>query len=143
MTDTQMAQTLVRRGIRTATGLPYTAERVQGLRKRHAIPEYQPPRSESTEPVYTAPQAAKELGVSRFTVLRWLRDGLLVGDQVASRAPWRIPARAVRATGGRGLWVTLPRRPAGPLRGFFARRRLPPGQPSAPLTRPFTRHSLI
>jgi len=90
MTDTQIAQTLVRRGLRTTTGLPYTAERVQGLRKRHGISEYQPPLSESTEPVYTAPQAAKELGVSHFTVLRWLRDGLLVGDQVAPRAPWRI-----------------------------------------------------
>jgi excisionase family DNA binding protein len=90
MTDTQIAQTLVRRGIRTATGLPYTAERVQGLRKRHDIPEHQPPLSDSTEPVYTALQAAKELGVSHFTVLRWLRDGLLVGDQVAPRAPWCI-----------------------------------------------------
>ena len=90
MTDTQIAQTLVRRGIRTATGLPYTAERVQGLRKRHTIPEYEPPPSESTEPVYTALQAATELGVSHFTVLRWLRDGLLVGDQVAPRAPWCI-----------------------------------------------------
>jgi excisionase family DNA binding protein len=90
MTDTQIAQTLVRRGIQTATGLPYTAERVRGLRKRHGIPEYQPPLSASTEPVYTALQAAKELGISHFTVLRWLRDGLLVGDQVAPRAPWRI-----------------------------------------------------
>jgi excisionase family DNA binding protein len=90
MTDTQIAQTLVRRGIRTATGLPYTAERVQGLRKRHGIPEHQPTLSDSTAPVYTALQAAKELGLSHFTVLRWLRDGLLVGDQVAPRAPWCI-----------------------------------------------------
>jgi excisionase family DNA binding protein len=90
MTDIQIAQTLVRRGIRTATGLPYTAERVQRLRKRHGIPEHQPTLSDSTAPVYTALQAAKELGLSHFTVLRWLRDGLLVGDQVAPRAPWCI-----------------------------------------------------
>jgi excisionase family DNA binding protein len=90
MTDIQIAQTLVRRGIRTATGLPYTAERVQRLRKRHGIPEHQPTLSDSTAPVYTALQAAKELGLSHFTVLRWLRDGWLVGDQVAPRAPWCI-----------------------------------------------------
>jgi len=88
MTDVQIAHALTRRGVRTATGLAYTVERVRGLRKRHDIPEYQP--TPSDEPVYDAVQAAKELGVSHFTVLRWLKEGFLVGEQVAPHAPWRI-----------------------------------------------------
>ena len=90
MTDQQIAGTLVRRGVRTATGLPYNASRVDGLRRRHGILEYQPPPGADEEPVYTAEEAAEKLGVTLITVLRWLRDGFLVGEQVAPRAPWRI-----------------------------------------------------
>jgi len=90
MTDVQIAGTLVRRGVRTPTGLPYNAARVLGLRKRHGIPEYQPELSGDSEPTYTAEEAAEKLGVSHITVLRWLREGFLVGEQVAPYAPWRI-----------------------------------------------------
>ena len=38
----------------------------------------------------TINQAATELGVSLFTIRRWLRDGLLPGEQTAPAAPWRI-----------------------------------------------------
>ena len=38
----------------------------------------------------TIKQAATELGVSVFTVRRWLHDGLLPGEQSAPSAPWRI-----------------------------------------------------
>lgn len=95
MTDAQIAATLVRRAIRTPTGLPYNAVRVQELRKRHEIPEYQPTPSDDNEPTYTAEEAAEKLGVTGFTVLRWLREGFLVGEQVAPRAPWRIKLGAV------------------------------------------------
>jgi excisionase family DNA binding protein len=95
MTDAQIAATLARRAIRTPTGLPYNAARVEGLRKRHDIPEYQPTPSEDSEPTYTAQEAGEKLGVSGFTVLRWLREGFLVGEQVAPRAPWRIKLGAV------------------------------------------------
>jgi DNA invertase Pin-like site-specific DNA recombinase/transposase len=90
MTDMQIAGTLARRAIRTPTGLPYNAARVLGLRKRHGIPEYEPTPSDANEPTYTAEQAAEKLGVSHITVLRWLREGFLVGEQVAPSAPWRI-----------------------------------------------------
>lgn len=95
MTDAQIAATLVRRAIRTPKGLPYNAVRVQELRKRHDIPEYQPTPSDDNEPTYTAQEAGEKLGVSGFTVLRWLREGFLVGEQVAPRAPWRIKLGAV------------------------------------------------
>lgn len=90
LTDAQIAQTLVRRGIRTSTGLPFTIERVRFLRKRHDIPEYEPDPSSASEPTVTAEQAAEVLGVTHTTVLRWLRDGFLVGEQVSPRAPWMI-----------------------------------------------------
>jgi excisionase family DNA binding protein len=38
----------------------------------------------------TIEQAAAELGVSTATVRRWLRDGLLPGEQITPGAPWRI-----------------------------------------------------
>lgn len=90
MTDAQIAGTLARRGIRTPTELPYNAARVLGLRKRHGIAEYEPKPSDDSEPTYTAEQAAEKLGVSHITVLRWLKEGFLVGEQVVPSAPWRI-----------------------------------------------------
>jgi excisionase family DNA binding protein len=88
MTDAQIARTLMRRRIRTPTGLPYTVERVKGLRKRHDIPEHE--RTVCDAPTHDALQVARELGVSHLTVLRWLREGFRFGEQVAPRAPWRI-----------------------------------------------------
>ena len=35
-------------------------------------------------------RAAGELGVSGATIRRWLKDGLLAGEQVTPQAPWRI-----------------------------------------------------
>lgn len=95
MTDAQIASTLVRRGIRTPTGLPYNVARVLGLRKRHGIAEYEPKPVDESEPTYTALEAAEKLGVSNITVLRWLREGFLVGEQVAPSAPWRIQLGAM------------------------------------------------
>lgn len=90
MTDVQIAGTLARRALRTPTGLPYNAARVLGLRKRHGISEYEPKPADDSEPTYTAEQAAEKLGVSHITVLRWLKEGFLVGEQVVPSAPWRI-----------------------------------------------------
>jgi len=90
LTDTQIANTLGRRGARTATGLTFTAERVRSLRRRYDIPQYEPVNGEGEEPVYTATEAARELGVCHVTVLRWLSEGFLVGEQASPWAPWRI-----------------------------------------------------
>jgi excisionase family DNA binding protein len=90
MGDKQIAATLARRAVRTPTGLSYNAARVLGLRKRHGIEAFEPKVPDESEPTYTAQQAAGKLGVSLITVLRWLREGFLVGEQVTSHAPWRI-----------------------------------------------------
>ncbi len=39
---------------------------------------------------FNAEQAARELGVTMSTVHRWLRDGVLAGEQLTAGAPWRI-----------------------------------------------------
>ncbi len=86
--DEQIAAILNRQGRRTGTGLPFTRARVQGARFRARIPAAPPPDSASE--LVTIQDAAAQLGVSTFTIRRWLRDGLLPGEQTTPNAPWRI-----------------------------------------------------
>jgi DNA invertase Pin-like site-specific DNA recombinase len=86
--DRQIAAILSRQGRRTGSGLAFTEGRVKAARQRAGIPAAPPPEPDSQ--IVTIAQAATELGVSIFTIRRWLRDGLLPGEQVAPTAPWRI-----------------------------------------------------
>jgi DNA invertase Pin-like site-specific DNA recombinase len=86
--DHQIASILARNGHRTGTGLAFTASRVRSARQRAGIPAAPPP--DPTSQLVTINQAATQLGVSLFTIRRWLRDGLLPGEQAAPSAPWRI-----------------------------------------------------
>lgn len=90
LTDKQIARALNARGIRTTSGLPFSVQRVASLRRRHGIEVCCVEPAAQGEPVYTAQDAARELGVSLITVLRWLKEGFLAGDQVAPYAPWQI-----------------------------------------------------
>ena len=61
---------------------------------------------------FTADQTACELGVAMSTVHRWLREGILAGEQLTPGAPWRIvltPAVRERLAGGEAPagWVGL------------------------------------
>jgi excisionase family DNA binding protein len=87
--DQQIAQILSRQGRRTGTGLPFTETRIKSARQRAGIPAAPPP-SQDGHAVVTIDRAAAELGVSTFTVRRWLREGLLPGEQTTPGAPWRI-----------------------------------------------------
>ena len=86
--DEQIAGILNRQGRRTGTGLPFTRPRVQAARFRAGIPAAPPP--DPTSDVVTIQQAATELGVTVFTIRRWLQQGLLPGEQTTPNAPWRI-----------------------------------------------------
>jgi hypothetical protein len=86
--DDQIAAILARNGRRTGTGLPFTAARVRAARQRAGIPAAPAPDPDSK--LMTINQAAAELDVSVFTIRRWLREGLLPGEQAAPAAPWRI-----------------------------------------------------
>jgi excisionase family DNA binding protein len=86
--DRQIAAILNKQGRRTGTGLPFTDPRVKFLRQKHGIRAAPPPDTESN--LFTIAQAASELGVNHTTIYRWLRAGLLPGEQTTVHAPWRI-----------------------------------------------------
>ena len=86
--DDQIAAILNRQGRTTGQGLPFTRPRVQAARFRAGIPAAPPPDPDSN--LVTIQQAATELGVTTFTIRRWLHQGLLPGEQTTPNAPWRI-----------------------------------------------------
>jgi excisionase family DNA binding protein len=86
--DAQIAQILSRQDRRTGSGLAFTEGRVRAARQRAGIPTAPPP--DPACELVTIDRAAAQLGVSTFTVRRWLRDGLLPGEQTTPGAPWRI-----------------------------------------------------
>jgi DNA invertase Pin-like site-specific DNA recombinase len=86
--DRQIAAILNKQGRRTGTGLLFTEPRVKHVRQQNGIPAAPPPEPESG--IFTIEQAASELGVAGTTIYRWLRAGLLPGEQITPHAPWRI-----------------------------------------------------
>ena len=88
--DAKIAGILNRQGRQTARGLSYTASRVQSLRHHWNIPCHQttdqPPEGE----LLNVTAAARQLGIAPSTLLRWLGDGFVAGEQVTPGAPWRI-----------------------------------------------------
>ncbi len=112
LSDSQIARVLVRRGLRTARGLPFTRSRVANLRHGHDIPVGPPPPRLVDAHVHTAAQAAELLGVSHGTVIRWVEAGVLKGAQLTFGAPWRVrvtPDDISRLKPGAAPdgWVTL------------------------------------
>jgi transposase-like protein len=87
--DAEIAMILAKRGRRTATGLPFTATRVAGIRERAQI-SAGPRRPATSDDGVSIHEAARQLDVCTQTVRRWLREGLLPAEQTAPHAPWRI-----------------------------------------------------
>lgn len=89
--DTQIARILNRQGRRSGLGLPFTKSSLVSMRGHHQIPACTRTRArDEREGPFTAEEATRELGVSMDTVHRWLRDGVLAGEQMTPGAPWRI-----------------------------------------------------
>ena len=93
--DRAIAAILAKQKRRTATGLPFTRARVATLRATHGIPVYQPPPQPDVGPnddvvVVTITEAEKQLGISRDTLYRWIREGFITAEQITPGAPWRI-----------------------------------------------------
>jgi excisionase family DNA binding protein len=86
--DRQIAAILNKQGRRTGTGLLFSEPRVKHVRQQHDIPAAPPPDPASG--LFTIEQAAEQLGVCHGTIYRWLRAGLLPGEQTTPHAPWRI-----------------------------------------------------
>jgi DNA invertase Pin-like site-specific DNA recombinase len=89
--DAQIARILNKQGRRSGRDLPFTKASVYSLRARHKIPAC--PKKEvrdAREGPFTADEAGRELGVAMDTIHRWLREGVLAGEQMTPGAPWRI-----------------------------------------------------
>lgn len=111
--NAQIARTLNRQGRRSGLGRPFTAVAIHSLRAKYKIPGHSHRvAKDPNEGPFTAEEAAARLGVAHTTVIQWLHDGLLAGEQLTPGAPWRIvlsdDARR-RLTGGDAPpgWVTL------------------------------------
>ena len=89
--DAQIARILNKQGRRSGLDLPFTQSSVLSMRGRHQIPACTQKRArDDREGPFTAEEAARKLGVSMDTVHRWLRAGVLAGEQMTPGAPWRI-----------------------------------------------------
>ncbi len=88
--DAKIAGILNRQGRRTARGMSYTATRVQSLRHHWKIPCYQPGEQSREGELLNVTAAARQLDIAPSTLLRWLNDGFVAGEQVTPGAPWRI-----------------------------------------------------
>jgi hypothetical protein len=90
--DAIIAGILSRQHRTTATGLSFTASRVASLRTHWHIPCHQPGSSNTAAEgeLLNVAQAARELNIAPSTLLRWLNDGFIAGEQVTPGAPWRV-----------------------------------------------------
>jgi excisionase family DNA binding protein len=88
--DTIIAGVLNRQGRKTARGQSFTADHVGNLRRSWKIACYQAPSTPAKGELLTVEAAADQLGVAASTLLRWLNDGFIGGEQVTPGAPWRI-----------------------------------------------------
>ena len=111
--DAQIARTLNRQGRRSGLGRAFTTAAIASMRQRNQIAGHSHRvAKDPTEGPFTAEDAAEQLGVTHTTVLHWLREGLLAGEQPTPGAPWRIVLSADtrrRLTDGDAPpgWVTL------------------------------------
>ena len=109
--DAQIAGILNRQGRRTARGMSYTASRVQSLRHHWKIPCHQPNDDPREGELLNVTQAARQLTIAPPTLLRWLNDGFVAGEQVTPGAPWQIrltdQLRAMLTDSAPDGWVPL------------------------------------
>ena len=87
--DGSIASILNRLGMRTAKGHTWTQQRVCVFRNDHSIALYRDgERAERGELILH--EAAKRLGISRMTVVRLIKDGVLPAKQTCVGAPYVI-----------------------------------------------------
>jgi len=88
--DTVIAGILNRQGRTTARGYRFEANRVASLRTHWRIPCFQQKPEIAEGDVMTVAKAAAAINVAPSTLHRWLKDGLIAGEQVTPGAPWQI-----------------------------------------------------
>ncbi len=88
--DTEIAATLNRMGLRTGLGNTWTARRVVHARSKYRIAIEHPETMK--ENWLTMSQAAEKLGVTNHVIRRVIGEGIVTARQAAPQAPWRIRA---------------------------------------------------
>jgi hypothetical protein len=89
--DAVIAGILNRQHRTTARGMSFTASRVASLRTHWHIPRHRPGSNTPAEgELLNVTAAARELAIAPSTLLRWLDDGFVAGEQVTPGAPWRV-----------------------------------------------------
>jgi excisionase family DNA binding protein len=89
MPDRSIASVLNRLGVRSAMGLAWTQQRIRTFRSDHGIAVHREgERAERGEAVLQ--EAASRLRVSKMTVIRLIKDGLLPAKQICVGAPYVI-----------------------------------------------------
>jgi excisionase family DNA binding protein len=87
--DSNIASVLNRLGVRTAKAHTWTQQRVRTFRNDHAVAVYRDgERAERGEVILH--EAASRLGVSKMTVIRLIKDGMLPAKQICIGAPYVI-----------------------------------------------------
>lgn len=110
--DAQIAGILSRQKRLMATGLPFTAGRVQSLRHHWNIDRHQPPPlADGDDRVLTIVEAAEQLQLPAPTLHRWIAEGLIDADQLTPGAPGRIhltePIRALFVDQAPDGWLAM------------------------------------
>jgi DNA invertase Pin-like site-specific DNA recombinase len=88
--DPTIASIFTRQGRRTATGLPFTADRVARLRAELRILGFDPKQRVEDGELMSIGAAARELNIAPSTLHRWVNEGYIAGEQETPGAPWRI-----------------------------------------------------
>jgi DNA invertase Pin-like site-specific DNA recombinase len=88
--DAVTAGILNQQGHRTARGQHFTAVTIASLRRSHSISRPKAEDAAPGMPVLSVRAAARRLGTKPPTLLRWVKAGLIMGEQVTPGAPWRI-----------------------------------------------------
>jgi excisionase family DNA binding protein len=92
--NTDIAASLNRMGMRTGKRQSWTAHRVASLRRIHGIHAYR--SAEKDGEWLTMLEAARTLGVTSHVVRRLIKDGILAAEQVVPGAPFQIKASDLR-----------------------------------------------
>ena len=102
--DAEIAAALNAEGLVSARGRRFSGPGIHLLRKRWGIPTVKingtgpnPPRW--PDGAYSVQGVAAAVGITAQTVFRWIRAGLLPGQQMAKGMPWKITASDARLTG--------------------------------------------
>ena len=86
MNDTQVAEALNHKGVRSTKDQPFTRSMIQWIRHRYAIPAYRPTMPDEI----TVRELAQRLRVSISFIYYWIQQGVIPARQIIDHGPWWI-----------------------------------------------------